>query len=154
MSIRTISQTIDLMNKSVDKYITTINDGGISIHPEIQAGQSSIQLNGDGLTIKDSNDNILATYHENGVEIYNSNGISVAEYGIITRIGDENDFHILVDNNELGLYDGSTLVASLSEDKLIIEEAELETSLRVGKFLWMVRGTDRISLRYNPKEED
>ena len=53
-----------IQTRTVDpqKYITRIDANGITIHPETQNGNSSIRLDGTGLTIYDSNGAYLAKY--------------------------------------------------------------------------------------------
>ena len=49
MPTRVISQTIDLTdpNESVTKYITKIDQNGITVHPE--NNDSRVQINSDGI---------------------------------------------------------------------------------------------------------
>lgn len=80
MGVRTISKTIDLSQLPKEsKYITKINDTGITIHPEVWTNQSSyIQLDGTGM------------------ELFNSSGISIAKYGEDIRLGNENEGKLLI----------------------------------------------------------
>lgn len=89
---RTISQTINLQARpeSVSKYITDLTSAGIIVHPENfnendSATQNYIQLDGNGLNIY-------------------KNGISVAEYGDNTRIGEEEGAAFYVNANSLQAY--------------------------------------------------
>ena len=91
------------------KYITKINDTGITIHPEVWTNQSSyIQLTGTGM------------------ELFNSSGVSIAQYGSTARIGyiSGNNYNInitgtaidlryntnvlnRINSNGMALYDGN-----------------------------------------------
>ncbi len=70
MGTRTVSQTINLQTPDqTSKYITTISNGGITIHPAVQSGKSRLQLDGNGLYIKDENNVELATFGASGAQI-------------------------------------------------------------------------------------
>ena len=114
MATRVISQTIDLTNKFIDKYITLIDDGGIRIHP-VNTQQSSIVINAEGMTIFTGGTN------ENN---------SIAQYGTTIRIGassapnvtisptdivikkDTNN-HIDLTSSGLEIYQGGNFVADI-----------------------------------------
>ena len=87
----------EVQTRTVDpsKYITRINDTGITIHPEVWNNESSyIQLDGTGM------------------ELFNSSGVSIAQYGTTTRIGFVNGKNIYLDNNGMQIRSGSTSLAS------------------------------------------
>jgi len=98
MGNRIISRTIDLTNRNPDitnKYITEITNEGIRIHPN--SGNHYIQLNSDGLYIV-------------------KNGSSLAQYGDITRIGKENDSHIILNTNGIEIFkDGNAPINSIAQ---------------------------------------
>lgn len=98
MGNRIISRTIDLTNRGPDitnKYITEITNEGIRIHPN--SGNHYIQLNSDGLDIV-------------------KNGSSLAQYGDITRIGKENDSHIILNTNGIEIFkDGNAPINSIAQ---------------------------------------
>lgn len=52
MPTRTISQTIDLTNKPINKYITEITNKGIIIHPEDTSDTHEILINSTGIDLK------------------------------------------------------------------------------------------------------
>lgn len=66
-----------IQTRTVDpqKYITRIDANGITIHPETQNGNSSIRLDGTGLTIYDNNGAYLAKYGST-ITLGNSESIS------------------------------------------------------------------------------
>lgn len=81
-----------IQTRTIDpsKYITKINDTGITIHPEVWTNQSSyIQLDGTGM------------------ELFNSSGNSIAKYGSSIRIGLNNSSRFLINNNSLQAYDNN-----------------------------------------------
>ena len=87
----------EVQTRTVDpsKYITRINDTGITIHPEVWNNESSyIQLDGTGM------------------ELFDSNKVSIAQYGTTTRIGFVNGKNIYLDNNGMQIRSGSTSLAS------------------------------------------
>ena len=112
MPTRTISQTIDLTNKPINKYITEITGGGINIH--------------------DINDTLSYIQITNGeVNIYRQ-GIPIATYGINTIIGNQNDFHIQIDGNELGFYQASKKVAYINNNQLHITQSVVLQQMDLG----------------------
>ena len=81
-----------IQTREVDpsKYITKISDTGITIHPEVWTNQSSyIQLDGTGM------------------ELFNSSGDSIAQYGSTARIGKLNNSRFLINSNSLQAYSGT-----------------------------------------------
>lgn len=87
MPTRTISQTIDLTNKPINKYITEITGGGIKVHDSDDI-LNYIQLTSDGMEI----------FKTNGAES-NPSAVSVANFGEITRIGKKDDASIIISTN-------------------------------------------------------
>lgn len=82
----------EVVDRTIDpsKYITKISDTGITIHPEVWTNQSSyIQLDGTGM------------------ELFNSSGNSIAQYGSTARIGLNNSSRFLMNNNSLEAYDNN-----------------------------------------------
>lgn len=76
-----VSGGTQVQTRTIDpsKYITKINDTGITIHPEVWTNQSSyIQLTGSGM------------------ELFNSSGISIAKYGEDIRLGNVNKGKLLI----------------------------------------------------------
>lgn len=71
---RTISTEIDLKHQmpesDINKYITDINEQGIKIHPKIwQKDSNYLQLNGEGAYIKNSDNDLLAEFTANNMQI-------------------------------------------------------------------------------------
>ena len=93
MPTRTISQTIDLTNKPINKYITEITGGGIKVHDSDDV-LNYIQLTSDGMEI----------FKTNGAES-NPSAVSVAKFGEIVRIGKQDETYIKMDYHSLQLID-------------------------------------------------
>lgn len=73
-----------------EKYITKVNDYDITVHPESYQNVSSyIQLN------------------QNGLNVFNSNGNSIAQYGSTARVGLNNSSRFLMNSNSLEAYDSN-----------------------------------------------
>ena len=84
----------EVVDRTIDpsKYITKISDTGITIHPEVWSNQSSyIQLDGTGM------------------ELFNSNGNSIAHYGSTARVGLNNSSRFLINSNSLQAYDSNNI---------------------------------------------
>ena len=103
MPTRTISQTIDLTNKPINKYITEITDGGIKVHDSDDV-LNYIQLTSDGMEI----------FKIDGAES-NPSTISVAKFGSAVRIGKLTAAHSIIDANGQRFYasDGTTQLANI-----------------------------------------
>ena len=85
---------MEVVDRTIDpsKYITKISDTGITIHPEVWTNLSSyIQLNGAGM------------------ELFNSNGNSIAQYGSTARVGLNNSSRFLMNSNSLEAYDSNNV---------------------------------------------
>ena len=75
-----------------EKYITKVNDTEITVHPESYQNVSSyIRLGTSGLNI------------------YNSSGNSIAQYGSTARVGLNNSSRFLMNNNSLQAYDNNNV---------------------------------------------
>lgn len=84
----------EIQIRSVDpsKYITKINDYGITIHPEVWNNETSyIKLDGSGMELFDNSNN------------------SIAQYGNTIRLGQLNNNHIAITNNGLELLANSNV---------------------------------------------
>lgn len=146
MPTRTISQTIDLTNKSIDKYITRISETGITIHPENESINTNyIEINSNGVDIKQG-DNVLAHYGQSITlgnlltflqltstalefylnqrpmasfgynDLYESYGLT-AENVMITGAGNA----IRLDNNLNGTYQGQYILETRSNGHLSLK---------------------------------
>lgn len=104
MATRVVSGAIRLdppAEKEVSKYITRVDSNGITIHPEVWSNSSSyIQLNGTGM------------------ELFNSSGISIAQYGASTRIGRSNEKNIFISSENVQIRNGSLPIMNLDNDSL------------------------------------
>ena len=90
-----------------DNYLTNITGGGVYIHSADTPSDAS-SANAKGIQISDNLDIIR-------------NGISIASYGAEVRIGDENEIHIIIDNNSLDIKDSDGLgLATFGNDYLSI----------------------------------
>lgn len=84
----------EIQTRYVDpqKYITKVNDYDITVHPESYQNVSSyIQLN------------------QNGLNVFNSDGNSIAQYGSTARVGLNNSSRFLMNNNSLQAYDNNNI---------------------------------------------
>lgn len=90
-----------------DNYLTNITGGGVYIHSADTPSDAS-SANAKGIQISDNLDIIR-------------NGVSIASYGTEVRIGDENEIHIIIDNNSLDIKDSDGLgLATFGNDYLSI----------------------------------
>ena len=117
MATRVVSKTIDLGMpiEEISKYITDITDVGIQIHPKQWNENTStyVQIDGEGFSIFD------------GIK-------QIAQYGEDAIIGDENGFHIEIDNTEIGFYQASQKVAYINGNKLYITQSVVLQQMDVG----------------------
>ena len=99
----TVTQTLMV---DPQKYITKINDYGITIHPEIIASNLGyIQIDGNGLKIKQTI----------GDTININNDIILANYGNTITIGQSNSKNVFIDSNGVNIKNGSTILSNFGE---------------------------------------
>ena len=110
MSTRVVSKTINLEaapEQVVEKYITRIDEHGIKIHPEDwQTNSNYLQLNGDGVYIKDSNQVELAKFTADGSKMGQEGQTYIfQDYHSIQMVDAEDDiyFHISDLRNRNGI---------------------------------------------------
>lgn len=125
MATRVVSGAIRLdppAEKEVSKYITRVDSNGITIHPEVWSNSSSyIQLNGTGM------------------ELFNSSGISIAQYGASTRIGRSSEKNIFISSENVQIRNSSLPMMSLDGTGMElfnssrISIAQFGTSTRIGQ---------------------
>ena len=80
-----------------------------------------------------------ANFTANGVNILDSNGSPIAHYGDTAQIGSTSGFHIEIDGQELGFYQGGTKVAYLSNNTLHISKSVVLNEMQVGETKWTWR---------------
>ena len=154
-SLKSVVQGATTVEKAVSVMQTAL-EAVVDYDPNNDTVQEYFWHDANGAHVLGDTSGYRNDIDSSGMKIVDANTEnSVAEFGAGgVQIGESNGLHIEIKNQELGFYqDSVTKVASMSDEKLKIKEAKLETNLRIGKFLWTVRGTDRISLRYQPEEE-
>lgn len=128
MPTRTISQTIDLTNKPINKYITEITGGGIKVHDSDDI-LNYIQLTSEGMEV----------FKTDGAE-FNPSAVSVAKFGETVRIGKTNEAHIVQTSTGLNFVDSSGITqASMTanngtfvlEDVISAHKIELGSGLTI-----------------------
>lgn len=116
----------------------------IGIDQAIQNYVSShLAITDRGLWIQSgSNTKILLSSLE-GVIMYNADGRETASYGSAAIIGDKNGFHIKIDNQEIGFYQGeNNQTAYMNSAQLYVENA-----LSFGSFIFMQRANNHFTLK-------
>lgn len=71
-----------------------------------------------------------------GIVLYGPDGEAVATYGTSTIIGNADDFHIEITNQEVGFYDGQTRVAYISNQTLYITQSVVLDEMQLGNKKW------------------
>ena len=134
---------IDEINATISNYVAThiaVDDLGMTIQTD--GVKTKVRIDGGG------------------VKLINQYGVTIATYSDAITLGDETGMHVTLSPGdstasppvlpELGFWQGSTKVAYINSETLMITKAEIETSLRIGKFVWKVQSTNRVSLVYSP----
>lgn len=117
---------------------------------------SHIMLDNNGLVIQTDNINSKVRISGEGVKLTNENGKVIATFSEAVTLGDANGIHIKLSAvNGLEFWNGaetdaSNRVAYINSETLKITKAEIETTLRIGQFVWKVQDANRISLVYVP----
>ena len=112
-----------IQTRTVDpsKYITKINDTGITIHPEFWDNQSSyIKLDGTGMELFDSNDD------------------SIAYYGNTIRVGKTSSGNVSISSSTIDIKDKTTTLASFGINGVQIgldNESHLEMDYHSMRFI-------------------
>jgi len=145
---RTVSQTINLqaIPESVSKYITRIDENGITVHPENIENNNFLQINSDGVNIL-KNNTIVASYGENivlgtdeskviitneSINI-NKNQTTVATFSSSgVQLGNNNNFHVKMTDNELGFYQKTYRVAYINNNQLYITQSVVLQQMDLG----------------------
>lgn len=116
----------------------------IGIDQAIQNYVSShLAITDRGLWIQSgSNTKILLSSLE-GVIMYNADGRETASYGSAAIIGDKNGFHIKINDQEIGFYQGeNNQTAYMNSAQLYVENA-----LSFGSFIFMQRANNHFTLK-------
>ena len=107
---------------------------------------SHLVLLNDGLWLQADNNaakiHLRTTAGEEGVVIYGSDNTQLAQYGANTVIGDPEDFHIVIDGQEIGFYKNDVRVAYMRGDELYVEN-----NLSFGHFIFMERANGHFTLK-------
>ena len=65
----------------------------------------------------------------------------------------ENDFKLRITNTEIQFVDGSSIPAYVSNQKLMIEQAEVKDELQFGGFVWKIRSNGNMGLIWKGETE-
>lgn len=118
-----------------------------------------LSLTPNGLYVQIDDSACKLQISSNAITLYDANGVKIASYSDIIRLGNPDNVHITLSPvNGLGFYEGTesssdasvNRVAYIDSQKLYISQSEITTNLRIGKFLWKVQSANRISLIYSP----
>lgn len=116
----------------------------IGINEAIQNYVSShLVLDNEGLRLQsDASGTSILLSALRGVVLYGTNGTEIASYGSTAIIGNALDFHIEIDNQEIGFYQGSNRVAYMNGAELYVEN-----SLSFGNFVFQQRQNGHFTLK-------
>ena len=104
---------------------------------------SHIVLDNDGLRLQsDMSGTSILLSALRGVVLYGTGGAEIASYGSTAVIGNKSDFHIEIDNQEIGFYQGSNRVAYMNGAELYVEN-----SLSFGSFVFVQRQNGHFTLK-------
>ncbi len=108
------------------KYITKINDYGITIHPEDTSNNNFLQITA------------------NGVDIVKNN-ITVASYGSNIVIGSTSGKNVLIDSNGIQLKNSSTILANFGTNQIQIGANGTSRAIINTDGLTVYKGSDNIA---------
>lgn len=117
---------------------------------------SHITLDNNGLVIQTDGVNSKVRIGGSGVLLTNGQGETIATFSSAVTLGNATGTHIkLSASNGLEFWNGDesdplNRVAYINSETLMITKAQIENSLRIGKFEWRTQGANRISLVYVP----
>lgn len=142
------SGSIDLNSLQVagkpNKYITKINDTGITIHPEDTINNKrNILINSNGISIRNDALPMMELDNDsldfNVINTTNQTYTNVATFGAISRIGKEASSHVKIASDGLYLYDNINLVSYFTDNSFKV--ANMSSNGRV----WSVYATGNIN---------
>lgn len=118
---------------------------------------SHISLDAHGLVIQTDGVASKVRISADGVTLINQQGAPIATFSSSVQLGDASGVHVTLSPtyglefwNGTETADKANRVAYIDSKTMKITQAEITTSLRIGKFVWKTQGTDRISLVYVP----
>lgn len=121
---------------------------------------SHVSLDDDGLVIQTDGVKTKVRISGAGVLLTNEIGNTIATFSESIILGDITGMHVTLSPGddsqtpavlpELGFWQGTEKVAYINSETLFIEQARINKTLYIGKFMWRVQG-DRISLVYAPE---
>ena len=103
---------------------------------------NQLYLDNAGLWLKTAGMNTKILLSTAGVVIHGVDGQPVASYGSTAVIGNANGFHIEIDNQEIGFYQGANRVAYMNGSELYVKN-----SLSFGSFSFTKRQTGHFTLK-------
>lgn len=144
-SINTLIERADgvdtIIREYVDGVLTARVGNPIGSLVDADGSFSIVKLtwNGNEPTVGDT----IATFGSNGVTIYDSDKNAIAQYGNMAIIGDPAGYHIEMDGTEMGLYEGGSKVAYITNNSLYIPQTTATDEVRIGeKWTWKYDSND------------
>lgn len=93
---------------------------------------SHLVLVGDTLSLRTDGSDYRLDLTAGGMQIVGKDGKPLATYGTDTIIGKSDKFHVKIDGEELGFYDGTVKVAYIRNDQLFIKSSVVLDQMDIG----------------------
>lgn len=109
---------------------------------------SHLALTDAGLYIIKDNSGYKALFSNTGMTVYDQSGMSVAQFGELTRLGNEDSTHINIDSDSMDFIssNGSTL-AYASEERFMARRLEAVDGVNIGRYTLFVAQNGNLALR-------
>lgn len=139
-------------HEDASKYITKLNDSGIKVHPYNDTNHVVDLNNYVGITSAEvsivSNGTQRVSVDEDGLYIKDELGKTIAQYGDDAIIGNTDDFHIKIDGEEIGFYQGqNNKVAKMNGSELYVSNSLSFGAAPHGTFIFMQRSNGHFTLK-------
>ena len=93
------------------------------------------------VTLKDKSNNTRACVDDNGMRVYDNNGVESASFGATVRIGKSEKNHLQLDDDSVDFMDGDTLIGYVGSDSARFPVMHVQSRLSIG---------DKYELRVTP----
>ena len=93
------------------------------------------------VTLKDNSNNTRACVDDNGMRVYDNNGVESASFGRVSIIGKSEKNHLQLDDDSVDFMDGDTLIGYVGSDSARFPVMHVQSRLSVG---------DKYELRVTP----
>lgn len=109
---------------------------------------SHLVLTNEGMNLQNEKARLLLSATQGLILYEPTEGAQIARYGAETVIGD-NKTHVKIAPTGVDFVEGGVSVANVASGTLVIKNARIDHSLRMGNFVWAINPDGRLLLKYS-----